>query len=436
MNVNREMLAFLRKQYPVGTRIRLDSMQDPYAPVEAGTTGKLDCIDDAGQFHMKWDNGRTLALIPGVDSFTVLPPELSMTKLYMPLTAELYEPDVYGNMQEEPELLTGHDLTAYEDHIRSALVKYRMPEEVNRGIMHWYDELNSVNDKVRSVTFSVERRNGKLWGIAECQISGELSAAELTTLKEYIEGQASDGWGEGFEQHEIAVGRGSELYVHLWQDEDWSIQTEQERFCAHFEKLPEMCFTLLPGTGQLICIKRGESGYCPSDWSTERFPAILFPKQLQEAAQRRSERKPTVQITEAQKALRRLCNGRPSAAVESQVLSLLNSLAASPEQIEPQPQIVNRGELAEVERRFSAALTNSPVDENNAKELALRLAGMQYSAIGSSEYESQRLRHLFTSAAQMAEIDAELLKSTVSQVYVKKGQASLLLKNGQIIERS
>ena len=48
MNVNRELLAFLRKQYPVGTRVRLDSMQDPYAPVEAGTTGKLDCIDDAG----------------------------------------------------------------------------------------------------------------------------------------------------------------------------------------------------------------------------------------------------------------------------------------------------------------------------------------------------------------------------------------------------
>ena len=215
MNVNRELLAFLRKQYPVGTRIRLDSMQDPYAPMEAGTTGKLDYIDDAGQFHMKWDNGRTLALIPGVDSFTVLPPELSMTKLYMPLTAELYEPDVYGNMQEEPELLTGHDLTAYEDNIRSALVKYRMPEETTRGIMHWYDAADSVNDKVRSVTFDVERRNGKLWGIAECQISGELSAAELTTLKEYIEGQASDGWGEGFEQHEIAVGRGSELYVHL-----------------------------------------------------------------------------------------------------------------------------------------------------------------------------------------------------------------------------
>lgn len=88
-----------------------------------------------------------------------------------------------------------------------------------------------------------------------------------------------------------------------------------------------------------------------------------------------------------------------------------------------------------MERRFSAALTTSPVDAGGAKELALRLAGMQYSAIGNSEYESQRLRHLFTAAAPMAEIDAELLKSTVSQVYVKKGQASLLLKNGQIIER-
>ena len=72
MNVNWEMLAFLRKQYPVGTRVRLDSMQDPYAPVEAGTTGKLDCIDDAGQFHMKWDNGRSLSLLPGTDSFEVI----------------------------------------------------------------------------------------------------------------------------------------------------------------------------------------------------------------------------------------------------------------------------------------------------------------------------------------------------------------------------
>ena len=265
MFASRETTKALREKYPAGTRIRLLSMEDPYAPVDPGTEGTLVCIDDAGQFQMKWDNGRTLALIPGEDSFTVLPTKRSMLKLYMPITADLYEPE---SGPEESELLAGDDLASHEDKIRSALFGNRKPEEQDRGIMYWYKSADSVNAKVQSVVFDVEQRHGRLWGVAEYQVSGELSAAELDTLKEYITGQASDGWGEGFEQRAIALDGGRELYVHLWQDEGWSIQTEQERFEPYRDKLPELCFTLLPGTGQLICVKRGESGYYPSDWST------------------------------------------------------------------------------------------------------------------------------------------------------------------------
>ncbi len=58
-----------RERYPPGTRIKLINMDDPYAPIPPGTTGTVDYVDDAEQIHMRWDNGRTLALIPGEDSF-------------------------------------------------------------------------------------------------------------------------------------------------------------------------------------------------------------------------------------------------------------------------------------------------------------------------------------------------------------------------------
>lgn len=79
--------------------------------------------------------------------------------------------------------------------------------------MRWYDEGDSVDHKVRSAVFTVEARNGRLWGVAECRVAGELTPKELTILKEYIGGQASDGWGEGFEQRPIEVTAASCMFT-------------------------------------------------------------------------------------------------------------------------------------------------------------------------------------------------------------------------------
>ena len=68
---NDEELEKLRAKYPKGTKIRLIHMNDPQ-PVPSGTIGEVALIDDAGNIHLIWQNGRSLALIEGVDDFEVI----------------------------------------------------------------------------------------------------------------------------------------------------------------------------------------------------------------------------------------------------------------------------------------------------------------------------------------------------------------------------
>ena len=63
---------YAERNYPPGTRIRLIEMPNDTAPVPAGSCGTVLAVDDAGQLLMRWDNGRSLSLIPGVDNFEVL----------------------------------------------------------------------------------------------------------------------------------------------------------------------------------------------------------------------------------------------------------------------------------------------------------------------------------------------------------------------------
>ena len=47
---SRKEVESVKEQYPVGTRIELVQMEDPYAPVESGMQGTVKIVDDAGTY--------------------------------------------------------------------------------------------------------------------------------------------------------------------------------------------------------------------------------------------------------------------------------------------------------------------------------------------------------------------------------------------------
>jgi hypothetical protein len=54
----------------IGKRIKLIQMNDPY-PVDPNTMGTISRVDDLGQIHVIWDNGRRLSVIPEEDEFEI-----------------------------------------------------------------------------------------------------------------------------------------------------------------------------------------------------------------------------------------------------------------------------------------------------------------------------------------------------------------------------
>ena len=101
MNVER-----IREMYPEGTQIILQEMQGenqmPY-----GLKGTVKFVDDAGQIHMSWENGSSLALNINEDTFEkVEAPENAMEQYNRIadaiLTLDSF-PDRFALFELEPE---------------------------------------------------------------------------------------------------------------------------------------------------------------------------------------------------------------------------------------------------------------------------------------------------------------------------------------------
>ena len=55
-----------------GVRVELVHMGDDPDPIVIGTKGTVLITDDRGTVHVKWDDGRNVGMLPGVDRWKVL----------------------------------------------------------------------------------------------------------------------------------------------------------------------------------------------------------------------------------------------------------------------------------------------------------------------------------------------------------------------------
>ena len=167
-------------------------------------------------------------------------------KFYSPLTADFFpnEPDYEDEFYDEYEGCPqdGHELLEYETAIRDAVENDT--RDFGGDLMQYYHEDDSVRNKVVTAVPSVEVHGNKLCGCLNVELKEPLLDDEQTVLCNYISGQYSDGWGEGFEQRDIRVDDGM-LAVHFWQEDGF-------KMTLSFEKIPKPEKNFLRPKMQLI----------------------------------------------------------------------------------------------------------------------------------------------------------------------------------------
>ncbi len=153
--------------------------------------------------------------------------QIQEMKFYCPLKITL---DSNKMDSDEFEEILDCEAIDYETEINKYLENFILPEEKERGLMHWYYEENSISKKVQSAFMSVEAINNQLYGVVTATIRGELTTNELKQFSEYCVGQMSDGWGEVLEQKPIKTPDG-EIYVSFWNNSyEYYFKQEREIF--------------------------------------------------------------------------------------------------------------------------------------------------------------------------------------------------------------
>ena len=144
-------------------------------------------------------------------------------KLYSPLSFYLRDKEdaengVYDGINYWRDELSHEEAFGYIHHLEAFLARDRKDYDTARGLAEYIDP-GPLGDKVRSLIPYIELHGDKLWIVAHLRLKEPLSSPELLELKDWWEGQLSDGVGESWEQRKIKVDRG-ELYLEPWTSDD------------------------------------------------------------------------------------------------------------------------------------------------------------------------------------------------------------------------
>lgn len=206
--MDKENLERLRNKYKKGSLIQF--LDETCKTVPYGTRGIVDNVNQYGLIHVIWNDGTEMILKDGKDCFQKI--EIGTLKYKVPLTINRLNDD-FIDEEVESNLL---DVDSVNKYIYESL-----SSEGQIGLAKYLDPM--IANKIDSILPSVEEINEEIVGVITINISDELDEQEVEILKQEIEGQLSDGWGEGFEQVPILQGH-HEYYVSFFSFElDWKL---------------------------------------------------------------------------------------------------------------------------------------------------------------------------------------------------------------------
>lgn len=147
-------------------------------------------------------------------------------KLYCPLTFKIDSCDGKSSYEVDPA-----SYTRYARDINEAIRESFSDDENERKYgLNAYTSSGHLAKKLYSIFPGVEKRDGDLYGVFTIKSYGKLDKSELADITQEIICHAADGWGEGFGQHPVTLGR-EKIFISFWHSDDgYFLKPESEVF--------------------------------------------------------------------------------------------------------------------------------------------------------------------------------------------------------------